>query len=45
MGHIKQKSALKPVQNVQIQIILRMHKVSFQPVLFIQTSCSIHGFC
>ena len=38
MGCIKQKSAFQNVQNVQIQIILRKHKVS-------STFCSIQWFC
>ena len=34
MGCVKQKSAFKHVQNVPIQIILRMHKVSSRAQLF-----------
>ena len=33
--HIKQKSDFKHVQNVQIQIILHMHKVPSRPLLSI----------
>ena len=35
MGHMKRKCAFEHAQNVQIQIILLMHKVSFGPLLSI----------
>ena len=42
---IKRKSAYKHVPYAQIQIILRMRKISFRPLLSIHTSYSIHWSC
>ena len=39
----KKKIALANMQNVQIQIILHMGKVSSGPLLSIDTFCSIHS--
>ena len=44
MGHIERKSVLEHIQDVQIQIILHMHKVSSRPLLSIHTFCSIQSF-
>ena len=41
IGHVKWKSAFEHGQNVQIQIILHMCKVSSEPLLSIHTFCSI----
>ena len=45
MGHVKQKSAFEHVQNAQVQIILRMRKVSSGHLLSINTLYSIQWFC
>ena len=41
MGRVKRKSTFKYAQNVQIQVILCMHNVSFGLLLSIHTFCSI----
>ena len=41
----KKKTALKHVQNAQIQINLNMRKVSSGLLLYIRTICSIQWFC
>ena len=45
MGHIKLKTAFEHAQNAQIQTILQMRIVSFEPLLSIHTFCSIQLFC
>ena len=45
MGSVKRKSTFEHAQNAQIQIILRMRKVSAGPVLSIRTFCSIQWLC
>ena len=45
MDCVKQKSAFEYAQNMQIQIILCMHKLSFGPSLSSHTLCSIQWFC
>ena len=40
LGRIKLKSAFEYEQNMQIMIILHMHKVSFRHLLAIHTFCS-----
>ena len=40
-GHVMRKSVFKHAQNTQIQIILRMRKVSSGPLLSIYTFNSI----
>ena len=45
MGHVKQKSAFEHAQNVHIQIIPHMHKLSSGPLLSIDTFCNIQWFC
>ena len=37
LGSVKWKSAFEPAQNVQIQVILKIHKVSLGPLLSIDT--------
>ena len=44
-GPSEAKSAFDYAQNAQIQIILRMRKVSSGLLLFIHTLCSIQSFC
>ena len=39
MGGIKRESPFKHTQNAQIQIVLRLRKISSRPLL------SIHTFC
>ena len=41
----QRKSAFEHAQNVQIQIILGICKVSSRPLLYIHTFCSIQWFC
>ena len=41
LGHVKRKIAFKHVQNAQIQIILRLRKISPGPVFTIHTFCNI----
>ena len=45
LAHIKRKNVFKHIQNVQIQIILHMCKVSSGPLLSIHTFCSIQQCC
>ena len=45
MAHVKRKSAFEHVQNVQIQIILHMRKISTGRLLSIQAFFSIQYFC
>ena len=45
MRRVKRKDALEHAQNAQIQIILRMLKVSSGPLLSINTFCTIQWFC
>ena len=44
IGQVKRKSAFKYAQNAQIQIILRMRKVSSGPLLDIRTFCNTQWF-
>ena len=41
----KRKSAFEDEQNAQIQIILRMGKLSSGPLVYIPTFCTIQWFC
>ena len=45
MGNIKQKSAFKHAQNMQIQIILLIRKVSSRSLLSSGIFCTIQLFC